>query len=606
MELKRSRPHLRGCIALAGALLAAAPVQAQNFDGSVYFGDSLTDAGTFGARFTTNPGPVWSELLAGRLGTQTLPAAGGGSNFAVGGARVTLLPGVPNTPPTDGALPITDQVSAYLASTGGTASRNSLYAVWGGANDIFVATALGAGATLYLTQTAGELAAQVSRLQAAGARYILVPNIPDIGATPFGVSQGPAGAAALSALSVSYNADLYAAIAARGLRVIPLDVYSLFNEVLASPGTYGIVNTAVPACGAVPSLLCTPADLLAPDAAQTFLFADGVHPTTAGHAIVADYAASIVAAPTQISMLPETAVQARTALVDRLYARLAHAAAQDDSGSASSFWVTMDGTRSSVEPGGLAAEAEGSGAGITVGADLARWRAMVLGASIGFSRAEPDFARGGGYRQEEAAISLYGGWQAGGWQARAALTYGALDYALRREIRLGSASRTASASPQGRNVSAGAEIGYRYAAGSLTHGPLASVLLQQAKLDGFAEEGAGSAGLRYGKQARSSAVARFGWQLALDAGDWRPFARLTLDRELRDSEREVEAELLTTRGMPAFSLPAATPERSSATVLAGAGVRLARNWEASFALSHAAARSGATSTGVFATVSARF
>ncbi|XOT98027.1 hypothetical protein ACMTAU_04495, partial [Alcaligenes pakistanensis] len=32
-------------------------------------GDSLTDSGQFGSRFTTNPGQVWSQVLAQKLGT---------------------------------------------------------------------------------------------------------------------------------------------------------------------------------------------------------------------------------------------------------------------------------------------------------------------------------------------------------------------------------------------------------------------------------------------------------------------------------------------------------------------------------------------------------
>ena len=72
----RSKAWKRKSLALACTLAFALPAgHAAEYDGTVFFGDSLTDSGTFGAKFTTNPGAVWSELLAARLGSQALPTA---------------------------------------------------------------------------------------------------------------------------------------------------------------------------------------------------------------------------------------------------------------------------------------------------------------------------------------------------------------------------------------------------------------------------------------------------------------------------------------------------------------------------------------------------
>lgn len=564
------------------------PAAAADFDATVYFGDSLTDSGTFGARFTTNPGPVWAELFSARFGLQAAPAVGGGTNYAVGGARVTGLPGVPNSPPTNNATPITDQISAYLGAN--AVSSSALYTVWGGANDIFVATSLGAAAPAYLTQTAGELAAQVARLQAAGARTIIVPTLPDIGATPFGMSQGPAGAAAITQLSAGYNRDLYAAIAARGLRVIALDTFALLTEVMANPSAYGLANVTVPACGATPSLVCTPADLVDPSAAQTFLFADGVHPTSAGHSVLADYAASAVQGPALISLLPESALRTRSALVDRLYVQVLDAARGRNA------WITLDGQRASFDE-----HPSASAAGMTLGVDLLRQPGVVLGAALGFARVKPEF-----YEQNEVNVSLYGGWQSGPWRANGTLGYGALDHEVKREVRLGAATRTASGSADGTNVSAGLEAGYRLGGGPLSHGPLVSVLAQRVKVDGYTEDGAGAANLRYGEQKRSSAIARLGWQASYAAGWWRPYARASVDRELHDSEREVDAQVATQSDMPMYSIAASAPGRSFATLLAGSHFRLAERWSASVGVSHVASQARADWTGVFATLSAEF
>lgn len=586
-------------LSIACALAFAAPASAQQFGGIVFFGDSLTDSGTFGAKFTTNPGAVWSERIASRLGFAALPALGGGSNFAVGGARVTSLPGVPPSPPTDAAPPITTQIGNSLALTGGAASPNALYTVWGGANDVFVATGLGAGAPAYIAQTGDELAAQVARLQAAGARYILVPNVPDIGTTPFGVAQGPAGAAALTQLSAGFNQALHAGLAARGVRVLAADTFGLLNEVLADPAAYGFANAALPACGATPSLACTPVDLVAPGADQTFLFADGVHPTTAGHAVLADYMASILAAPTQVSMLAETAVQSRRLLVDRLLAGTRQRTSRG-------LWVSADGTYAKIDGSGFAGTADGWGAGFSVGGDYAPAPGWVLGAALGYAQPKIEFATGGSYRQAETTVSLYGGWTGGGRYVNAVLTYGAIDYDVRREIRLGTATRIARGGPDGSALSLGIDAGWSYAFGRVTHGPVAGLILQQVKVDAFAEQGGGSAGMRYAGQTLDSALGRLGWQVTYDAGSWRPYARLAIDHELRDEEREIGAQVATSPGAPLFTAPAVTPGRTYATLAVGTTKQLSPQWQAHVGLVQTLAQDDARASSVFATLATAF
>jgi outer membrane lipase/esterase len=59
-------------VAALGLALAASDASAQ-FSNAWFFGDSLTDSGTYKpllppgtGLFTTNPGPVWSQLFARR------------------------------------------------------------------------------------------------------------------------------------------------------------------------------------------------------------------------------------------------------------------------------------------------------------------------------------------------------------------------------------------------------------------------------------------------------------------------------------------------------------------------------------------------------------
>jgi phospholipase/lecithinase/hemolysin len=324
----------------------------------------LAAAAPYGGKFTTNPGTVWVENLAASVGYDLKPAnlMGGGqpsmnlslpqlggcitcTNYAQGGSRVTLQPGIGNVGTTAGAtdysisnaflgaatLPVVQQIDQHLASTYVTAGKfapTDLVIVLAGANDVFTQAGLaGAGA---ITSTAAgqavgaaavDLVTQVARIKAAGALHVLVLGLPDMGVTPAGVAQGAAGAGALTQLSQSvFNATLTA-----GLASVPgvayLDPVPLFNKVVASPSTYGftkvIDSTSAQtvlesaACGpnsiaqqavgdsaiSPSSLYCSVANaglsilgtLRALLADQTYVFADGVHPTTQMHKVLAQY-----------------------------------------------------------------------------------------------------------------------------------------------------------------------------------------------------------------------------------------------------------------------------------------------------------------------------
>jgi outer membrane lipase/esterase len=143
---------------IAGAITAAlifsssAMAASSQFSNVIVFGDSLSDAGNISLatnpaiqpplEFTTNPGAVTVQNVAGHYGYNLSASLAGGSDYAWGGAGVlTNSPGTPSAVPT-----ISTQVDAYLA--GGKVDSKALYSIWGGANDIFyAATAAGAGAT---------------------------------------------------------------------------------------------------------------------------------------------------------------------------------------------------------------------------------------------------------------------------------------------------------------------------------------------------------------------------------------------------------------------------------------------------------------------------
>jgi phospholipase/lecithinase/hemolysin len=296
-------------------------VQANTKFQIVSFGDSLSDVGTYapiasavgGGRFTTNPGQVWVQDVAQYYGgtitaaytidfTQKLTAQGG-LGYAEGGATVAtpsstsdfLVDLIGNV-----EMPVNAQVASYLQAHG-SFNTNQLVLVWAGANDVLRAGSLpGAAATV---QTAATTLAQViAQIVQGGATHVAVANLPNIGLTPKGLAMADGGAT-LNQLSQLFNSTLEAALQTNGLtsKVILLDTYTWLNQIFANYQANGftVSNTAT-ACNpnTTPddtALMCSPLTYAAPNADQTYMFADDLHITTRMHTLLAQYAEQQIA-----------------------------------------------------------------------------------------------------------------------------------------------------------------------------------------------------------------------------------------------------------------------------------------------------------------------
>lgn len=607
MYLKKTAAALAVVLALASL-----PALGGEYGNAVFFGDSLTDSGYYKpllplpgvGKFTTNPGPVWSEIMAASLGFQANPSnTPGGTNYAQGGARVDATPGVGGGPAT-GAQPISTQVSSYLSANGNRANPAALYVVWAGANDIFAASSSPASAQGTVLAAATADVQQIARLRAAGARYIVVPSLPDMGLTPAGLAAGPAGSAGMTQLSSGYNQLLFGGLAAAGIRVIPADTFTFLREVAASPASYGFGNATGVACTTSSSLVCTSASLVSPNADRTYMFADGVHPSSAGHELIAGYFGSIVAAPTQVSLLAESPVQTRQALTHDIGEQL-RVSNRNRAANTSRIWAGGSVGRLEYDESGSARDASGTPWSGIVGLDRKYSDNLLAGLAFGYGQYNGDFGGGSGdYTQREWSLSAFGEYTVGAWRLSAVGTYGNLDYDVDRAVRLGPTKRKMSASTDGDNLSLVFFGNYEMKDGNLTHGPWAGLQLQWIDVDGFRESG-GSTALRFGSQSRNSTVGSVGYRLTLDAGDYVPFASVALNHEFRDTDRNVTASL-TSMTASSFALPGVKTQRDWATLAAGVSVRLTPTTTALVAGSAEVGRGDVTDYRVHAGVNFQF
>jgi outer membrane lipase/esterase len=609
---------------------------AAQFSGVYVFGDSLSDAGYYRpflsalglpapvvtqlGRFTTNPGPVWSELVSTYYGVTPSPSnADSGNIFAQGGARVAQ--DSVSTPPGGAQRPVSVQIGEYLARSDGAADPGALYAVWAGGNDFLQNFgAFSAGAITQAELQANVLGAataeigQIARLRAAGAQYILVFALPDIGATPTAAAGGPAAIAGATALSAGYNTTLFTGLAGAGIRVIPVDVFSLINEVRQNPAAFGFTNITGIACGPFPpittsgnSQFCLSSNLVAPNADRTYLFADGVHPTAATHQIVANFVTSLVEGPYQYGMLSEAALRSRESHVRSLSDGIAQGRQQ----AVGKFSVFAGADRSDfqIESGVGNAGLDSTSRAGTIGITMRASDTVLVGAAYGSARNLGTFGgNAGDYRIGENIWSLFASLRLGGFYGTGVVSLADLDFSdMKRHIRLGSNLRTAEGKTEGSNSSAHLAAGYDFAIGRFSIGPTVSVTTQNVDVNGFDEVGGGVAGLRLLGQKRKSEVWSVGARASVDLGQWTPWVRVTADKERRDDVRHVSAIPLTMAAIGStYDIPAYLPDSSYITGAIGVNGMVMPNVGVSVGYYMVDSRGGIKQDGIHGLVTVRF
>jgi outer membrane lipase/esterase len=616
----------------AGA--GATSVNAQQFSSVVVFGDSLSDDGYFRpvlsalglppslvatlGRFTTSPGPVWSELVSNYYGVTPAASNAGGTIYAQGGARVAVPSA--STPTGAAQRPVTTQLTEYLTGHNGTADPNGLFAIWAGANDIFQTLAgVSAGvidpsaATGIIQGAAVAEIGVVGKLKAAGAKYVIVMGLPDIGATPAFASLGAATAGAATQASAGYNTALFTGLKQAGLKVIPIDMFTFFGEIRANPSQYGFTNVTTPVCQPFPpfstssdAFFCPPSAQSPANGSQTYAFADGVHPTTASHALIAAFVESMITAPAQYSLLAETPLRTRAAFNRTVYEGLA--SSSTNTIGRWTAWAAYDGGKFDIDAAQGLAGLSSTNKATTIGTAVRVSESAVLGVALGQGKNDASFGNNnGGFRTTENTIALYGQFNYWGFYGNGIVSVANTSFDnVQRNIVLGPTMRTATSNPKGSNSAAYFDLGYDFAIDRFKIGPVVSVTSQNVTVNAFDEANAMSSNLHISEQNKSSEVWSIGVHAETTFNGWTPWVRVSADKERRDDARVVTASPLSLASGNSYDIPAYNPDNSFMSYSLGVRGTVAEHVGLSLAYYAVNGRSGIKDDGVTAMVAYKF
>ncbi len=276
------------------------PIQAWSYPYSeIYvFGDSLSDTGRLFEAIGVPPtpyfegrssnGPLWVEHLANALDLSYNPK----TNFAWAGATTGTANVWSEKAPDVELSGLQQQVDSYIAET--VVDPNALYVVWAGSND-FMGDMSNPQETI--TTAVTNLVTAVGKLRQHGVQHLLVINLPDMGKTPRGLASG--NSAAMTGLTMAFNQALAKNL--QPFNVIQADMQTGLEMVIdpethLDPNTFSLTNFTDACFDREAETIC--------DTPSHYFYWDDIHPTTAGHQVIALIVYSAVAEQVYIDYTP--------------------------------------------------------------------------------------------------------------------------------------------------------------------------------------------------------------------------------------------------------------------------------------------------------------
>ena len=279
-------------IASLAFMSAAARAATSPYDAIYVFGDSYCDVGNiytatkgatpappyYNGRFSN--GPIWIDHVASAWGLPLKASLLGGTDYAFGGAYVTIPENVPDSIPPS----VPQQVALYLSSVNNHADPNALYVIEGGGNDILAASAAN---NVPVETLAFQIALGISEselaLRRAGARHFLIPDLLDVGQLPAASANANFASSASVATNNALDFFLGSEELLEGIHIYRINVFSLFHDVAQDGSHFGFTDITDPC---LTSVLNPPSYSVCSNP-YVALFWDAEHPTVFGHAFFA-------------------------------------------------------------------------------------------------------------------------------------------------------------------------------------------------------------------------------------------------------------------------------------------------------------------------------
>lgn len=544
---------------LAISLSVAGIAHANAYDSVTFFGDSLTDGGYFSpltqgsfgleesGQFTTNPDNTWATSLAEQLGTtsvaNTYDGSQTGNNYAIGGARagidVTAF-GIP-------VASANSQVNSYIANN--SVDPNGLYVVWAGANDLLAAAEDPANAQATILGAVASQVETINALKDNGANYILVPNIPDVGLTPRVIAQGAAAQAQSTGATSLYNQFMLSGVANTGANIIPLDMFSLSQEIIASPEQYGFTNVTDEACGDTSSLTCGRDTLVETDANENYFYADGIHPTGATHQLIADYANAVVTAPSLIGVLPHIATTTGLATNERLQSHVNQIQSSEQKPTRT-LWAVGD-----VANQEIAGFDGDSNAQVLLGVDFAHPNSANAVTGLYGNITQKDFEDSDvdtGLSEIDLAEVGFGVYHSntldnlGGLQINGAAGFGNMEVDVTRDVMLGSNKQQFKSNADGKRFYANVQAGYPMQVSRIAITPYIGATASRVKIDGLKEKEMSGIAMQFDEQKYSTTYGKLGLKANHTLMEnLNVFGDIHYQKQLSDNREAVTARLNT-------------------------------------------------------------
>jgi len=539
---------------LAATALTATPAAGQRIDRIVAFGDSLADSGNAIQLLLASP-EVPPELKAQLQALYPTGRFSGGTNYidtlsqildapvinyAVGGAQTGPLnqfAGLPgftqetaiflsgSTPPGTAFPPNSGfQEGDLLALSIGVNDGRAFYT----ANPAATTDQAAAAALTSVTNATNNL----NLLVGAGAPTISYVAL-NAGMTP-DVLGDPTKQALGNAFSTSFNTGFQttlAGYAADGVMVHYLDGATVLANVAADPGAYGISNLFCPGAPDPTCILSTSGYLF---------YADGIHPTSDGMRIIAQYVATQLQAPLTLQAASDMSLDVAHQFGRTLTSRMDTTAPRDgDMPEGFKFFLVGDGYSRHLDAGPTNEAYRSSGVGVTAGAEYGFGSGLV-GLALNYSKPKLNFGNDSADNEGKSLqLGGYGAFGIGGAFVQAYAGHGWNEH----EIERAGVVEGMEADPDGDHFIAGAKGGYLMNWGDVRVGPVVGLDYAKADVDGYTESGDPALTLNVDSISYKSLRGSIGVELRGDfAGggvQLRPYASAVVEKDFTGDSRTV-------------------------------------------------------------------